>query len=282
MSIGSKIKELRRAKHLTQSDLVGGEITRNMLSRIESDKASPSLGTLLYLADRLSVSPAYLIEEGRTLLDEKKASALPRIKEAYARGNFKEAIRLYERDLGEYDDEIALLIAEASMRYALELMHKGRMLSAEREAERAETMCGATVYSTAHIRAPLATLRAILRNVQTPRYEAARIPFAELKEEALLEDLYCYIAEDSTEHRYFDEILRLHAQAKRLITSGRYADAITALEALEARKAERDFSVFVLFRIYGDLESCHKELRNYEAAYRYSAKRMSLLSAFKA
>jgi len=41
------------------------------------------------------------------------------------------------------------------------------------------------------------------------------------------------------------------------------------------------FSVLVLFRIYSDLEICHKELRNFEAAYRYSAKKLSLLSAFR-
>ena len=50
----------------------------------------------------------------------------------------------------------------------------------------------------------------------------------------------------------------------------------------EDKKAEKGFSVLVLFRVYGDLENCHKELYNYEAAYRYSAKRMSLLSAFRA
>ena len=282
MQLGEKIRTLRKKQGMTQSGLSGDKITRNMLSRIESDKASPSIGTLLYLAERLSVSPAYLVDDARTLLDEKKTVALPRIKDAYARGNYKEAIRLYERDLGDYDDEIALLIAEASLRYALELLHKGRLLSAEREAERAEAMCAATVYSTVHIRAPLATLRAILKNVQTPRYEAARIPFSEMRNDAVLEDLYRYVAEDDTTHEYKDALLRMHAEAKHLMASGRYADAIAALEALENRKAEKDFSVFVLFRIYGDLETCHKELRNYEAAYRYSAKRMSLLSAFKA
>ena len=87
MSVGTRIKELRKAKGLTQSDLVGGEITRNMLSRIESDKALPSLPTLLFLAERLGVSPGYILEEGRSLFDDKKSLCLPKLKAAYARGN---------------------------------------------------------------------------------------------------------------------------------------------------------------------------------------------------
>ena len=43
MNIGKKIKKLRTSKLMTQSELAGSEITRNMLSRIENDAASPSL-----------------------------------------------------------------------------------------------------------------------------------------------------------------------------------------------------------------------------------------------
>ena len=46
MKIGEKIKKLRTAKLMTQSDLVGNEITRNMLSRIENGAANPSLETI--------------------------------------------------------------------------------------------------------------------------------------------------------------------------------------------------------------------------------------------
>ena len=57
MTTGEKIKKLRAEKMMTQSQLVGEHITRNMLSRIESDEANPSLGTLIYLAKRLNVPP---------------------------------------------------------------------------------------------------------------------------------------------------------------------------------------------------------------------------------
>ena len=43
MNIGEKIKRLRTAKLMTQADLVGDVITRNMLSQIENGVANPSL-----------------------------------------------------------------------------------------------------------------------------------------------------------------------------------------------------------------------------------------------
>ena len=50
--LGKRIKEARLAKKMTQSELVGTFITRNMLSRIESGNACPSVKTLEYLARR--------------------------------------------------------------------------------------------------------------------------------------------------------------------------------------------------------------------------------------
>lgn len=281
MSVGKRIKELRKTKGLTQSDLVGEEITRNMLSRIESDKALPSLPTLLFLSERLGVSPGYLLEEDRALFDDKKARVLPKIKAAYQRGNYKEVLRLYERNLGECDDEVAYLLADASRGYAEELLHKGKMHSAEKTARDGLSFAERTIYASVHLKASLSLLLAILSNIQSPKYEVAALPYHTLRAEALSEDLYRYTLEGAEPYTYESELYQAHANAKKMMAEGRYADALHALELLENRRAEKDFSVFVLFRVYGDLESCHKELRNYEAAYRYSSKRMSLLSAFK-
>ena len=282
MSVGSKIKELRKEKGLTQSDLSGDAITRNMLSCIESGKATPSLDTLLFLAERLGVSVSYLLDEERTLFEDKKAAVLPKLKAAYQRKNYKEVLRLYERDLGECDDEIAYLLTASLVEEAKLLLHKGKLLSAEEAVKKGLFFAEKTVYDTEHFRAALLLLRAILGNVQAPKYEVSTIPFSHLRAVSLPEELYRYVIEKDDGYVFENDILGSHMKAKAMMAEGRYADALYALEKLEERRAEKDFSVFVLFRIYGDLEVCHKELRNYEAAYRYSAKRMSLLSAFRA
>jgi transcriptional regulator with XRE-family HTH domain len=281
MSLGQKIRTLRKQKHITQSELVGEEITRNMLSRIESDKALPSLPTLLFLAEKLEVSPGFLLEENASLFEDKKAKAVPALKRAFAARNYKEVLRLYEKSLDQVDDEIALMLAEASLGYAMQLLHKGTLLSAEKAVDASFSFCEQTIYPTEHIKAALTVVRAILRNVQSPKYEVASSPFGALREAAVFEDLYRYISEKWDGHTFIDPIYAAHTEAKSLMAKGRYADALRALEDIESKRAEKGFSVLVLFRVYADLELCHKELRNYEAAYRYSAKRMSLLSAFR-
>ena len=63
MSIGDKIKNIRCAKMMTQQELAGEFITRNMLSRIENGFALPSIPTLVYLAEKLGVPAGYLLAD---------------------------------------------------------------------------------------------------------------------------------------------------------------------------------------------------------------------------
>lgn len=53
--IGSIIKEARLSKKMTQNEVVGDFITRNMLSLIENGTATPSIRTLEYLATKLQI-----------------------------------------------------------------------------------------------------------------------------------------------------------------------------------------------------------------------------------
>ena len=58
---GRIIKEARIAKKMTQSEVVGSFITRNMLSQIESGNATPSVKTLEYLAQTLDIPVSELM-----------------------------------------------------------------------------------------------------------------------------------------------------------------------------------------------------------------------------
>ena len=53
--IGTIIKEARLSKKMTQNEVVGDFITRNMLSLIENGTATPSIRTLQYLATKLQI-----------------------------------------------------------------------------------------------------------------------------------------------------------------------------------------------------------------------------------
>lgn len=60
-TLGKRIKEARLAKKMTQSEVVGDFITRNMLSQIESGSATPSVKTLEYLCKVLEIEPNTLL-----------------------------------------------------------------------------------------------------------------------------------------------------------------------------------------------------------------------------
>lgn len=63
MSLGNRIREARLRKQLTQKDVVGDYMTRNMLSKIENGSATPSVKTLSYLSETLELPMSYFMDE---------------------------------------------------------------------------------------------------------------------------------------------------------------------------------------------------------------------------
>jgi transcriptional regulator with XRE-family HTH domain len=63
MTIGQRIREARLGRQMTQQELVGDYITRNMLSKIENDAATPSVRTLEYLAGAMDLPPGAFLSD---------------------------------------------------------------------------------------------------------------------------------------------------------------------------------------------------------------------------
>lgn len=62
LSLGEKIKKLRKEKNMTLKELAGDRITAAQISHIERDKSHTSHELLEYLANKLEVSIDYLLE----------------------------------------------------------------------------------------------------------------------------------------------------------------------------------------------------------------------------
>ena len=62
-TLGERIRKLRKQKKMTLEALAGTQLTKGMLSLIENNKANPSMDSLSYIADRLNVDVAELLEE---------------------------------------------------------------------------------------------------------------------------------------------------------------------------------------------------------------------------
>lgn len=63
---GEKIKEIRESQGTTLKELAGRmDVSASLLSQIENNKVSPSIDTLLNLADILDIDPEYLFRDFR-------------------------------------------------------------------------------------------------------------------------------------------------------------------------------------------------------------------------
>ena len=83
--LGQRIKEARLAKKMTQTEVVGSFITRNMLSQIENGSARPSMKTLQYLSARLGKPVSFFLEEEGAVSPNRRS--MDRAREAFDAGD---------------------------------------------------------------------------------------------------------------------------------------------------------------------------------------------------
>ena len=60
LKLGQRLRQLRSAAGLTQSDLAGDRFSKEYVSQIERGKTRPTEGTIEWLADRLGVDAGFL------------------------------------------------------------------------------------------------------------------------------------------------------------------------------------------------------------------------------
>ena len=130
MTLGQKLRAARQRAGLTQSQTVGDRITRNMLSQIENDQASPSVGTLEYLAAVLDVKLAWLLADEK---EEAEADRTSRLRELLRSGDYGGCLALAPQT--QPDDEQALALAIAAAQCARHAMEAERFDTAQHLAQ---------------------------------------------------------------------------------------------------------------------------------------------------
>lgn len=280
MKLGEKIKLMRKERGLTQAQLAGERITRNMLCEIEKGKASPSLETLYHIASELDVPPSYLLDEAEDPAGFFKRRAMPRIRELYLSGRFGECFRLCETLPESPDDEICLLMAHCALAEGKRAFHSGNMETALVYFNEASSYAKKTFFPTESLLAAAALYSAIAGNVGAPRRDFDEKAYRTLADGAADTELYAYMT-DIPDYPYKNELYAAHQRARVLLHDRRRTEALAILLSLEERKGEEGVSAYFLFRLYSDIEICYREGRDFERAYKYSTKRMNLLSAFQ-
>lgn len=277
--LGEKIKKLRKMRGLTQAELVGNTVTRNMLSNIENGKASPSLDTLISIANRLSVSVSYLISEDDDLVFYEKKRKIPQIYRAYSAKNYPACINLINT-IDEKDNELYYLLAASHLGLGKKEIAHGSLVKATKNLEAAIEYSVKTAIETEHLDAQASMYLSIAKNIQSPLLEFDSQKYVGLLVNSVDYEFFKYLTLDFS-YSFENAVFSLHLESKKLMQETNYNEAIKRLLNASELSKKEDFNAFVIFGIYTDLEYCYKQLYNFEKAYLYSTKRMTLLESFK-
>lgn len=257
MELGEKLRQARLAAGLSQRQLCGEKITRNMLSLIENGSAQPSMDTLSYLAARLGKPMAYF-------WGETQPAALIRAREFWAAGNPNGVLEALDQEAKQQPEgrhlwKLALLAAgeqalqEGRLPYARELLEdcggiESLYWSPEQERRRKILLAKASPDRRGEILAALPPEDAelLLRAEESLRQgQAGRCA-------AILE-----AAGDKAQPEWL--LLRGDAHA----ALGEFSQAAQCFHQAEA---------FLPEKVHPRLERCYRELRDFERAYYYAVK----------
>ena len=281
MTLGEKIRQRRRELGLTQREVAGEDVTRNLICRIERGDCLPSLDTLQKIARALSVPVAYLLSEEDDFAAFAAWDALPAIRQNYAAGHYADCLSVIGKLPAEaVRDEVAYLAAVASLGLAERALKDGKLKSIPDHLDRAKEYAEKTVLPTDWLLARSELCRAVAKCPETPRWEIKRDEYLSHAEKAIGYNAYLYLSDDAG--IVCDrEAVKLHRQARDLIAKRSYREALSVLLSLEEMKSTGELDPYFLYRVYSDTETCYRELGDFEMAYRYSSKRVSLLREFR-
>jgi len=151
LRLGERLRQLRVAAGLTQSELAGDRFSKEYVSQIERGKTRPTAGTIEWLADRLGVDAGFL------------ASGVATDERARLEGALSRAEALYEALCGSGLAKMRI----GAHRSALELFNEAREIceaGSFSDVERAEVLfwLGSCRYQLSSVQTALALLNEAL------------------------------------------------------------------------------------------------------------------------
>lgn len=149
MELGEKIRHARLEAGLSQRQLCGEIITRNMLSQIENGAARPSMDTLRSLAERLGKTVSYFLEDQAVTSPNQERIAAAR--DAFEAGDHSavlDHLAAYQVPDPVFDREYHLLLTLCRMAMAKTAAADGRIPYAQALLEQAALSGAQTPYYT--------------------------------------------------------------------------------------------------------------------------------------
>lgn len=280
---GARVRELRRKRGLTQKELAGDRITRNMLSLIESGSASPSVQTLLWLAERLDAPVGYFFSDAESEGRYLKLSVIEKLKEAY---RSRDAALCTELCAGlppsSVDDEIAFILADAHFLLAGERASTFAIRSAGRELDEAERYAAQSVYAGEDFTAAVRYLRELCEASATasvpavlcdPSAASIYVPYLTIAYFRALADPNAP-REEFPKGSHHDR----HLAARAMLRGERQTEGIKKLRELSL---DASLPFYMQYRVLCDLEDAANAVGDLRLAYSSSRRKIELIDKMK-
>ena len=263
MELGERLRQARIEAGLSQRQLCGDTITRNMLSQIENGSARPSMDTLRYLAAGLGKPIGYFLED--TAVTSPNQAVMAHARQAEPEGVL-EALKRYQAPDAVFDAERWLLESLACLMLARQALDTGRKAYAAALLEQARQAGDRTPYylpETERRRlvmcyeAGTLSAKAAAEQLEQDPWEGLLLAAAGLEEgkpeksAAVLDSM-----EIREEGWHF-------LRAEVYLLQKEYALAAEHYRQAEAWNPRQ---------VYARLEQCYRELEDYKQAYYYACK----------
>ena len=280
MKIGEKIKKIRTEKSMTQSELAGDFITRNMLSLIESGSAHPSLPTVEYIAKRLNVPLGILVSDDDGEYFYRRMNAMKNIHRTFKDKNYRICLSLCENLIDNVkDNELNLISAECCLGIAKEEFCDGHLKTACEMFDRATEIAKGTHYNTLHIQAEAIVYCNYMREISPTLYsesiDSINIPLSL----ADGDDFCRYLSALNTSSNCADmlngSIYGSLLNIKTLIRQNQHKEATSAI--LEILNGSDNVPVPLMYDLFCELEICCRETGDFKGAYEYSSSKVIML-----
>ncbi len=266
MDLGQKIRTARLEAGLSQRQLCGDTITRNMLSLIEHGSAKPSMTTLQILAGRLGKPVSFFLDE--EAVTSPNQALMARLRGAWEAGDWEGALELgdqYRPPDPVFDREWALIRKLCLLARAEQAIRDQRLPYARTLLDRAGELAGG------YLAGELEQRRLGLLIQADPARRGELVPLLMSLDDGLL--LRAQGALDAGDP---DRALALlgaveDREASRwqlLAGEAQFARNNYQTAVFHFSRAEAEFPSQVLSR----LEICYRELGDFQKAYEYACK----------
>ena len=286
MTLGEKLKKARLEKGLTQNQVAGDRITRNMLSQLEHDAAAPSVKTLEYLAEVLEVPVGWLLESHP---EDDRMALLDRARERYRLGDYPGCAALLPQD-GHCTEEEKLLLIRSLLAWAGQCLEKNHLREASQIAEQALNLCADSLYAGGPEQAEAAYIlcRSALLLQENASHWLAVFKHAcsrlQLESRGHLLQAGVYLTSGETEQAerelwaVSEESTIL--QTEQFLLRGRLelqrGQPQQAMLYLQQAEQQEQRSLRQQRELYALLEQCCREQEDYKQAYHYSVLQLQM------